>query len=285
LGFIHSIPEEDFDVSSATITDVGSTVLFPKSILQKLYQYAQEIERFQQDKGDFMLLIDNLITAFIYRLITIQKVIQLMLTTKKDSLSVAIQEDNNILNAPDASTEIEISTATTPKPIKDTKSTLLQACSASKCRLLKAKGIFRRDMTFAKNKNMSSGFINEALRHRKVKKIDLELLNDTSSNSILAPLLQHTSTPISLRKFRQLCQHLPTMANKRRDDHIFGAARYIANTLGIEILNNQVGNLINQPLSGLQKKQAWRIATSSRILISETFGPRTFCNSCNQLIF
>jgi len=83
LGFIHSIPEEDFDVSSATITDVGSTVLFPKSILQKLYQYAQEIERFQQDKGDFMLLIDNLITAFIYRLIAIQKVIQLMLTIKK----------------------------------------------------------------------------------------------------------------------------------------------------------------------------------------------------------
>jgi hypothetical protein len=73
LGFIHSIPEEDFDVSSATITDVGSTGLFPKSILQKLYQYAQEIERFQQDKGDFMLLIDNLITAFIYRLLTIKK--------------------------------------------------------------------------------------------------------------------------------------------------------------------------------------------------------------------
>ena len=39
----------------------------------KLYQYAKEIERFQQDKGDFMLLIDNLITAFIYRPITIQK--------------------------------------------------------------------------------------------------------------------------------------------------------------------------------------------------------------------
>ncbi len=49
----------------------------------KLYQYAKEIERFQQDKGDFMLLIDNLITAFIYRLIAIQKVIQLMLTIKK----------------------------------------------------------------------------------------------------------------------------------------------------------------------------------------------------------
>jgi hypothetical protein len=99
-----------------------------------------------------------------------------------------------------------------------------------------------------------------------------------------------TPTPISLRKFRQLCQNLPTMANKRRDDHIFGAARCIANTLGIEILNNQVGNLIDQPLSGLEKKQAWRIATfrcrcDSRTSISETFGPRTFCNSCNQLIF
>ena len=43
---------------------------------------------------------------------------------KKDSLSMAIQEDNNIFSAPDASIEIEISTGTTPKPIKDTKSTL-----------------------------------------------------------------------------------------------------------------------------------------------------------------
>jgi hypothetical protein len=37
---------------------------------------------------------------------------------------MAIQEDNNIFSAPDASIEIEISTGTTPKPIKDTKSTL-----------------------------------------------------------------------------------------------------------------------------------------------------------------
>ena len=86
MGFIHSILENEFDIATATITDVGYLGLFPKSILKMLHQYAREIGRFNQDKGEFMTLIDKLLTAFIYRPITIQKMIQLMITKKKKSI-------------------------------------------------------------------------------------------------------------------------------------------------------------------------------------------------------
>jgi hypothetical protein len=36
LGFIHSIPEEDFDMATATITDVGFMGLFPKQLISKI---------------------------------------------------------------------------------------------------------------------------------------------------------------------------------------------------------------------------------------------------------
>jgi len=80
------------------------------------------------------------------------------------------------------------------------------------------------------------------------------------------------------------------MANKRHDGHIFGVARYIANTLGVAILNTQSSDLIDQPMSCPEKKQAWRIATfrcrcEVRAENSKNFGVRTFCNSCYHLIF
>jgi hypothetical protein len=65
LGFIHSILEEEVNIASATITDVGFQGLFPKGLLQVLYKYAREIERMNQDKTEFIALIDELITAFI----------------------------------------------------------------------------------------------------------------------------------------------------------------------------------------------------------------------------
>jgi hypothetical protein len=73
LGFIHSIPEEDFDMVTATITDVGFMGLFPKQLLQILAKYANDIKKSNQDNDEFISLIDNLVTAFIYRPITMQK--------------------------------------------------------------------------------------------------------------------------------------------------------------------------------------------------------------------
>ena len=44
LGFIPAIPEEDFDIATATVTDVGFLGFFPKRIYQELRRYTREIE-------------------------------------------------------------------------------------------------------------------------------------------------------------------------------------------------------------------------------------------------
>jgi hypothetical protein len=64
LGFIHSLPESDFDVASATITDVGFLGLFPKSLLQILYQYAREVDKSGHSKDEFKTLVNKLGTVF-----------------------------------------------------------------------------------------------------------------------------------------------------------------------------------------------------------------------------
>jgi len=51
---------------------------------------------------------------------------------------------------------------------------------------------------------MCSGCINENLRHRKVVKIEQEIMYDMSPNTVLAPILQHISSPLSLQQFRKL---------------------------------------------------------------------------------
>jgi hypothetical protein len=83
LGFIHLMAENEFDVASATILDAGFLGLFPKSILQCLYKYAREVAKMNHDKGNFMSLVNELITAFVYRPIVIQRVIQIMLSKQK----------------------------------------------------------------------------------------------------------------------------------------------------------------------------------------------------------
>jgi hypothetical protein len=42
LGILHCIPEESFDMATATITDAGFMGLFPKSFMQILATYTQE---------------------------------------------------------------------------------------------------------------------------------------------------------------------------------------------------------------------------------------------------
>jgi hypothetical protein len=113
---------------------------------------------------------------------------------------------------------------------------------------------------------------------------------DMSPNAILAPILQHISSPLSLRQFRKLHQHLPTFTNTKRDDHIFGAARYLTSTLGISLLESQSRDNIDQPMMNIEKKQTWRMATfrckcvpgSTNIV---QFGPRSLCLTWSFLVF
>jgi hypothetical protein len=61
--------------------------LLPKIILSTLYQYARDIKRTSGDSSVFEKLIDKLNTAFIYRPILIQKVIQLLITKQKKEMT------------------------------------------------------------------------------------------------------------------------------------------------------------------------------------------------------
>jgi hypothetical protein len=45
LGFIHAIPEDGFDIASATITDISFFGVFPKEIFQAMCKYGYEYEK------------------------------------------------------------------------------------------------------------------------------------------------------------------------------------------------------------------------------------------------
>ena len=134
--------------TSLGITDVNFLGLFPKPILQTLHQYSRRVEKCSNDKNEFMNLIDKLITAFIYRPITIQKVIQIMLTKRKAELEYE-EHDNNVSTEDNENTGQESSasdrtlTILYTKTPEDNAPRLSRPCYANKCRLLQAKGILR----------------------------------------------------------------------------------------------------------------------------------------------
>jgi len=97
IGIIHAIPEEDFDIARATISDLCFFSLFPKNLFQALRKYVLMIKRFDEHKsGQFRTLIDALTTAIIYHPITMQKVIQIMLTQHKSTLESIEKDANNV---------------------------------------------------------------------------------------------------------------------------------------------------------------------------------------------
>ena len=83
LGFIHSISEQEFNIGSASVTDVGFLGFFPKAILRVLHQYARTIKKSNGDDTEFLTPIENLTTAFIYKPIVIQKTIHILLADAK----------------------------------------------------------------------------------------------------------------------------------------------------------------------------------------------------------
>ena len=133
-------------------------------------------------------------------------------------------------------------------------------CYASVCRLLQAKGILRHFMICIKGRNTCSGSSRELARHQKTIQLEKELQAIAVDNDKLAPLLQYRTKLISIKAFRSALAFLPFFNSKTRDDYIFGAARYVANTLGILIQNTPSSNLIDPPMTSTEKQQAWRKA-------------------------
>jgi len=86
IGFVHSILKKEFDIASATITDIGFLGISPKALLQVLYRYANKIEKNNNGKNEFVTLIEKLITAFMYRSITLQKTVHIFISSKKSEI-------------------------------------------------------------------------------------------------------------------------------------------------------------------------------------------------------
>jgi hypothetical protein len=254
IGMIHSIPKDHFQLATATIIDVGYLGLLPKGLIQVRQGYTQELKHARSmHEHRFMELTDKLITAFIYRPITIQKTIQIMLAKRMKDLENAPQPPNN---------NIDRTTQYMPNNMSGSRSTPStemngnmagstpsnneyppppriyeqRICYASKCRLLQAQGCLPRPLLCAPNKNMCAGCLSESSHHKKTLQLEKELLMDVSPYITLAPLLAYRTSQISPRELRNRLQHLPTIGNnKGRDDALYGATRYTANTFGFNI--------------------------------------------------
>jgi hypothetical protein len=296
IGFIHMIPESEFNINNVTILDVNFLGLFPKAILQQLYRYARQVESMGHDKEEFLSLVNDLIHAFIYRPILIQKVIHIMLVKQKKEIcdfkppyTEPTENDDESTNYASRNNMMANRSNNTPSsPLHP----LEQICHANKCRLLRAKGILRRPMLCSPGKNMCSGCANEASRHRRIQQIELEIIGNCSPNETWKEVFQLviSSTPTNLKHLRHLMQHIPTFMNTKRDDHIFGATRYLANSLGIMLTDHSNSDLIDQSMSAIDRKQLWRNATfhcrcnPNTTLNYQIWGPRTFCPTCNLLV-
>jgi hypothetical protein len=149
LGLIHSIPEEEFQMASATITDVSFPGLFPKGLKQIFNTYSHEIRRTSpEDENKIKTLIDKVITAFIYRPITLQKVIQVMLSKKKrdleqedltqenDTPSTDPSQPTSHNNDETISRSVPTSSLSRVNTSNTTGSSYTKPCYAIRCRLL-----------------------------------------------------------------------------------------------------------------------------------------------------
>jgi hypothetical protein len=117
----------------------------------------------------------------------------------------------------------------------------------------------------------------------------MEILINTASNTTWMPLLDWIYNPISLADLRKLLQQISIFTTKKRDDHLYGATRYLANSLGIYICNTNASNLIDQPMTPVKKKPLWRSATFHCRCATYSAGfhschIRTFCKTCSFLV-
>jgi hypothetical protein len=101
---------------------------------------------------------------------------------------------------------------------------------------------------------MCSGCIIESLQHQRTYRLEQELLHDISSNTTLALLPTMLSTGTTLKTFRRMFQYLPTFANKKRDDPIYGAAPYLANSIGIFINDATSQESLDAPMTVAKDK-------------------------------
>ena len=302
MGFIHAIPEKDFDIAQATVTDVGFLGLFPKKILQELRAYARDIEKAKESNDEFIHLMNQLLHTFLYRSITVQKTIQILMSGFKDYLNRLDEQRSKTDSGTtcEEATTVATTTQTSPEepphPPPPVPSTLAdnhdppRKCYAIKCRLLQAKSILRGYKLCTANRSTCSGCSNEAAKQRLNASLEQEMLRLSVANELLEPLLQHRTQPASLKDFRKMVQFLPSLSKTSRNDHKFGAATYLANTLGILLLPTASCRIMDEPMATRQTNNLWRQASftcrcnPATDQPRQTYGIRTFCTTCDYII-
>mmetsp|Transcript_18768 Transcript_18768/g.26603 ORF Transcript_18768/g.26603 Transcript_18768/m.26603 type:complete len:667 (+) Transcript_18768:896-2896(+) len=301
FGFIPAIPEGVFDTALATVTDVGFLGFFPKRVYQELRRYAREIESSTPSESpEFTSLFDELIDAFIYRPATIQRAIHFLIAKHTNGIeklakrreAKAQSEMNEIPSGPPENTTNSNEQEETPIMSQSLRSQVKRPCHATKCRLLHAKGIVLRQQFCSAGRNICSGCSNEAAKQRKTAQLEKEIMELSVENSILAPLLNIRSGPTSIKNFRHMLICLPSFApRKNREDCIYGAARYLANTFGLQLEKTQSSTLLDEPMSIPAVKHMWRQATflcrcppRQEISTAQTSTVRSFCGICSFLI-
>ena len=137
--YANSIPEEDFDIATATITDVGFLGFFPKPIYQELRRHEREIEKADPAAGaEFQVLFNQLIAAFIYRPIMIQKVIHLLIAKYRQGIEKLAKRREAVNNSSSDSTTNQSHDHPSPEvvlPVRPAHQNPKRVCYATKCRL------------------------------------------------------------------------------------------------------------------------------------------------------
>ena len=293
LGFLIATPEKDYNIGTATITDVGFMGLFPKQVSQVMNNYAQDMERSKEDSSGFRALQSRVVNSLIYRAVTIQKIIHVLLVAFQNHLhDLDKRREENRGTSGSATTQPAPSN--TPPGSSMSRSPSMPStriCYASKCRILQAKGILRGPMFCAKNRNTCSGCAIEAAKQAQVAQAERDLLQLTINNEPLIPLLDHRVQPISNKTFRQIWHCLPTFGKRTRNDLKFGVATYLANTLGILIEDASSSHTMDEPLSRKQANDLWRQASHFCKCLDpisrhakKSYGIRAFCEACEYII-
>jgi hypothetical protein len=207
-------------------------------------------------------------------------------------LAEFMKETTSDVNHHDNSTAITTTASTHLSKIDGNSSIenlgLKRKCYAIKCRLLHARGVIKQNMLYTNGQSICSGCTVEMAKHHKVLSLEKELLQLSTANQYLAPLLEYRSKVITIKEFRKILSCLPTFERDLRDNSIFGAARHMANTLGIKVYNSPSSSLIDTPMTDTETRQMWRKASffcrCQGNITTSTFEVQSFCNSCSYLI-
>jgi hypothetical protein len=201
LGFIHAIPEDTFDIATATVVDVCFLGIMPKTIFEAMRKYGHNIDSHKTSETyqEFQALVDKLIYAIVYCPVTIQKTIHILIAKHRLTLD-ELDQDHVIATPAHDNTNNLISEDTPPLTAAKTETETCPSieeskrnvCHAIKCRILYAKGIIRRPMMLCSTgRNICSGCTIEAAKQKKAKQLEREVLLLNGKKSELAPLLDH----------------------------------------------------------------------------------------------